>query len=78
MNERAAHVHTTLLIIGAGPFGLAAATLARARGIDCVIAGRPMEFWRRNMPRGMILRSATDWHLDPTGEHTIEAFLAGK
>ncbi len=75
MDERHDRVRTSLLIIGAGPFGLAMAALAGARGIDYVIAGRPMEFWRRNMPRGMTLRSACDWHLDPTDEHTIEAFL---
>ena len=34
-----------------------------------------MEFWRKNMPKGMFLRSACDWHLDPLGVHTIEAFL---
>lgn len=34
-----------------------------------------MEFWRRNMPKGMFLRSACDWHLDPLDVHTIEAFL---
>lgn len=34
-----------------------------------------MEFWRRNMPKGMFLRSACDWHLDPQNEHTIEAYL---
>src|SRR5689334_3736238 len=35
-----------------------------------------MEFWRTHMPDGMLLRSACDWHLDPLGVHTIDAFLA--
>jgi FAD-dependent urate hydroxylase len=66
---------TNLLIIGAGPFGLAlAAQVAHAR-IDHLVVGKPMEFWRRNMPKGMFLRSACDWHLDPLNVHTIEAFL---
>jgi len=34
-----------------------------------------MEFWRRNMPAGMLLSSSLDWHLDPQGEHTLAAYL---
>ena len=67
--------HTTLLIIGAGPFGLAMAAHAKHLGIEYIIAGKPMEFWKMNMPDGMYLRSTCDWHLDTTGEHTIDNFL---
>jgi lysine/ornithine N-monooxygenase len=35
-----------------------------------------MEFWKKNMPEGMYLRSACDWHLDPENESTIEKFLS--
>ena len=66
---------TNLLIIGAGPFGLALAAQAAHEGIEHLIVGKSMEFWRRNMPKGMFLRSACDWHLDPLNVHTIEAFL---
>lgn len=66
---------TELLIIGAGPFGLAVAAQAQHDRIEHVIVGKPMEFWRANMPKGMYLRSACDWHLDPQNVHTIEAFL---
>jgi len=65
---------TNLLIVGAGPFGLAMAAWAGAHGVDYVIAGKPMGFWKDNMPAGMFLRSATDWHLDPTGASTIDRF----
>ena len=68
-------LNVNLLIIGAGPFGLAMAAYAKHLGIDRVIVGKPMEFWIKNMPRGMYLRSTTDWHLDPVGIYTIEKFL---
>jgi FAD-dependent urate hydroxylase len=67
--------HTDLLIIGAGPFGLSAASRAHHLGIDHVIVGEPMRFWQANMPKGMYLRSACDWHLDPQNVDTIDAFL---
>lgn len=66
---------TDLLVIGAGPFGLAVAAQASHLGIEHLVVGRPMEFWRKNMPGGMYLRSACDWHLDPVNIHTIDAFL---
>ena len=67
---------TKLLIIGAGPFGLGLAAYANAQGMDYIIAGRPMEFWKNNMPNGMYLRSASDWSLDPTGKASIMNYLA--
>ena len=69
-------MNTDLLIVGAGPFGLALAAQAARDGIEHLIIGKPMGFWRENMPKGMCLRSACDWHLDPLNEHTIEAFLS--
>jgi lysine/ornithine N-monooxygenase len=66
---------TPLLIIGAGPFGLAMAAQAQELGVDHVVIGQPMSFWKRHMPTGMVLRSGCDWHLDPTERDTIERFL---
>ena len=66
---------TDLLIVGAGPFGLALAAQAAHDRIQHLVVGKPMEFWRANMPKGMYLRSACDWHLDPQNVDTIEAFL---
>ena len=68
-------METDLLIIGAGPFGLAIAAQAAHDGIEHTVVGKSMEFWRENMPKGMFLRSASDWHLDPSNVHTIHAFL---
>ena len=67
-----------LLIIGAGPYGLALAAYAKDHGLDFLLIGKPMEFRRRHMPRGMSLRSGADWHLDPLAIHTFNAYLAEK
>jgi cation diffusion facilitator CzcD-associated flavoprotein CzcO len=65
-----------MLVVGAGPYGLAVAAHARERGIDTCIVGKPLGFWTDHMPTGMYLRSGTDWHLDASGLHTFEAFVA--
>jgi cation diffusion facilitator CzcD-associated flavoprotein CzcO len=64
-----------LLVIGAGPYGLATAAEARRRGIDTTVVGEPMAFWRRHMPGGMLLRSGREWHLDAAGVHTFDAYV---
>lgn len=69
-------LHT--LIIGAGPFGLTLAAHLKQQGIEHLIVGKPMEFWQKNMPEGMYLRSGCDWHLDVSGKYTMEAYLAQK
>ncbi len=67
-----------LLIIGAGPYGLATAAYAKHLGIDFAILGKPMEFWRNRMPKGMHLRSGSNWHMDALEIHTFERFLDTK
>src|SRR5689334_7228285 len=67
--------HADLLVIGAGPYAYSAAALARECGLDVRLVGRPMAFWREQMPKGMLLRSGPDWHLDAAGEHTFMAYL---
>jgi thioredoxin reductase len=63
-----------LLVIGAGPYGLAVAAEAQRRGLSVQVVGEPMRFWRENMPSGMLLRSGPEWHLDAAGVHTLESF----
>jgi thioredoxin reductase len=46
-----------VVIVGAGPYGLALAAHLRGAGVEHRIFGEPMEFWRR-MPPKMLLRSA--------------------
>jgi FAD-dependent urate hydroxylase len=64
-----------LVVIGAGPYGIATAARAAEAGIETVVTGRPFSFWTDNMPAGMYLRSGPDWHLDASGVHTFAAFL---
>jgi cation diffusion facilitator CzcD-associated flavoprotein CzcO len=63
-------------IIGAGPYGLAAAAHLRAAKVDVCVFGKPMEFWERQMPAGMLLRS--NWegsHIaDPHGGLTLDHY----
>jgi FAD-dependent urate hydroxylase len=68
-------VDTQLLVVGAGPYGLSTAAFALEHDINTLVLGRPMDFWRTNMPSGMFLRSGLDWHLDAAGIHTLEAYL---
>ncbi len=65
-----------LVVIGAGPYGLAIAATALRQGVEPIVLGERMMFWRRNMPRGMLLRSGPEWHLDSLGILTLEAYLA--
>jgi thioredoxin reductase len=64
-----------LLIIGAGPNGLAAYAYSKRRIMDFRIVGRPMGFWRQHMPKGMFLRSEADWHIDPLELCTLETYM---
>ena len=45
------------MVIGAGPYGLAAATHLTARGVDHRAFGTPMAGWFEHMPIGMFLKS---------------------
>lgn len=66
---------TQFLVIGAGPYSLAAAAYAKYLGVQTTIVGKPLDFWKTNMPRGMFLRSGPDWHLDARDVNTFESFL---
>lgn len=46
-----------VVIIGAGPYGLSAASHLIQLGINVRVFGEPMESWTQHMPKGMFLRS---------------------
>src|SRR5262249_32676552 len=65
-DRRTCHV----AIIGAGPYGLAAAAHLKVAGIDVAHFGRAMEFWKDRMPAGMLLRSPwTACHISDPGRN---------
>jgi cation diffusion facilitator CzcD-associated flavoprotein CzcO/predicted ATP-grasp superfamily ATP-dependent carboligase len=47
-----------VVVIGAGPCGLAATAHLRAAGVPTRCFGEPLEAWRDHMPAGMLLRSS--------------------
>ncbi|HZL39849.1 MAG TPA: NAD(P)-binding domain-containing protein [Pseudolabrys sp.] len=67
---------STVAIIGAGPYGLAAAAHLRAANVPFRMFGNALSFWRDNMPVGMKLRSP--WvatHIaDPGNRHTLDVY----
>jgi FAD-dependent urate hydroxylase len=64
------------VVVGAGPYGLSAATHLRAIGMDVKIFGRSMEFWANQMPAGMLLRSPriASNISDPAHRFTLDAY----
>src|SRR5205809_161418 len=71
---------TQVAIIGAGPYGLAAAAHLRAAGLEVCIFGEPMVFWQRQMPKGMFLRSSWEAsHIShPHQACTLDTFQAAQ
>jgi NADPH-dependent 2,4-dienoyl-CoA reductase/sulfur reductase-like enzyme len=71
-------VRTPVAVLGAGPYGLSVAAHLREAGIEPVVFGEPMEFWRRHMPGRMLLRSSlrASHIADPRRELTLDAFYA--
>ena len=67
---------TDVAVLGSGPYGLAAAAHLRAAGVDIRAFGEPMEFWAKQMPAGMFLRSA--WYAsdiaEPSGNFDLDDF----
>lgn len=72
-------VDCDVAVVGAGPYGLAvAAHLHAANGLDVRVLGRVMDFWERQMPTGMLLRSpyVASNIADPERSLTLDAYGA--
>ena len=63
-------------MIGAGPQGLAVAGALRRAGVETVVFGEVMGFWKRHMPKGMWLRSSkrSSNIADPERRRTVSAY----
>ena len=73
-------VDCELTIVGAGPYGLSAASHLLEAEVEPRIHGKPMEFWDRNLPPGMILRSPREASTisDPKARFTLEAYESAR
>jgi FAD-dependent urate hydroxylase len=63
-------------IIGAGPYGLSAASYLKEAGIETRVLGEPMSFWEKQMPLGMCLRSnlGASHIADPNQKLTLDEY----
>jgi hypothetical protein len=69
-------MNTDIVVIGAGPYGLAIGARLRAAGANFQILGHPMDLWQRHMPEGMLLKSdgfASNIY-DPRGEFPLARY----
>jgi len=55
--ERSGISRCSVVVIGAGPYGLSAAAHLIRAGVNVRVFGEPMESWAHHMPTGMLLRS---------------------
>jgi len=69
--------HYDVVVMGAGPYGLAAAAHLLGRGLKVAVFGKPLKLWCENMPQGMLLRSywwATNIS-DPLKKYDLEHYF---
>ncbi len=72
--------HYDVAVVGAGPYGLSAAAHLMAQRLKVAIFGKPIFFWRKHMPEGMLLRSywwATDLS-DPYEKYSFQRYFQAK
>jgi hypothetical protein len=55
--RRVGRATPSVVVVGTGPYGLAAAAHLRRAGVRVHVLGKVMQTWRSHMPAGMLLRS---------------------
>ena len=77
MNTRSPLTDIDVAVVGAGPYGLAAAAHLRRAGVEVIVLGEPMSFWQ-SMPAGLLLRS--NWTAtciaESSGDLSLDSFCA--
>ncbi len=63
-----------LVIVGAGPYGLAVGHAAKEAGLDYVMLGSPLSMWH-SLPQSMPLRTKMTSRFDPLGRGSFNTFL---
>ncbi len=69
-----------VVVMGAGPYGLAISAHLLGKGLKVATFGKPNFFWSNHMPKGMLLRSfwwATSLS-DPEGKYPLSRYLQEK
>ena len=61
----------SVVVIGAGPYGLSAAAHLIRAGVNVRVFGEPMESWANHMPTGMLLRSRWEASNIADPDHTL-------
>ncbi|MFE5907703.1 FAD-dependent oxidoreductase [Streptomyces wedmorensis] len=74
------HGRLPVVVVGAGPYGLATAAWLAAADVTTRVFGEPMESWRAHMPDGMFLKSVpTASSISaPEGGHRFADFRAAR
>jgi cation diffusion facilitator CzcD-associated flavoprotein CzcO len=69
---------SSVVVIGAGPYGLSVAAHLQAHGVRARVFGEPMVTWRSHMPAGMFLKStpAASAIAAPVPGFTLSDFFA--
>ena len=68
-------LRTELLIIGAGPYGLAASSYAKQANIDFCLMGRTLDFFENHTPNPLVMATSYDTAIkDPKRELTLRRY----
>ena len=77
VNDALSVAQYDVVVVGAGPYGLSAAAHLLAQGLKVGIFGKPLHFWKKHMPQGMLLRSY--WWAsnlsDPAGHYSFARYF---